>query len=203
MPHCCAAKFAALKSVALKSAALGALFVVGASTAALAHPGHAGGVAAGLAHPFTGLDHMLAMVAVGLWAAQLGRPAIWLLPAVFPLTMAAGAALGMSGVAMPWVEIGILASVVVLGAAVALGLRLSLVASAAMVGVFAVFHGHAHGAEIPAAASPSLYGLGFVAATLILHGIGVGIGALTQRPLPLRAAGGAIAAAGLVLLVTH
>ncbi len=142
---------------------------------------------------------MLAMVAVGLWASQLGRPAIVMLPLVFPLTMAAGAMLGANSVAMPWVELGILASVVTLGAAVAFRLRLSLLASAALVGVFAVFHGHAHGHEIPASASPLLYGLGFVAATLALHGIGLGIGILTQRPLLMRMAGGAIAAAGLVL----
>ena len=143
------------------------------------------------------------MVAVGLWASQLGRPAIWLLPLVFPLMMVAGAALGASGVTIPWVEIGILASVVVLGAAVALGVRASLAASAALVGAFAVFHGSAHGAEIPAAASALHYGLGFVAATLALHGIGIAIGVLTQRALLMRAAGGAIAAAGLLLFVVH
>jgi urease accessory protein len=171
------------------------------SSAAFAHPGHGGGLAAGLTHPFTGLDHMLAMVAVGLWASQLGRRAIWLLPVVFPLMMAAGAALGMSGAALPGVEVGILASVVTLGAAVALGVRAPLLASAVLVGVFAVFHGYAHGAEIPAAASPLLYGLGFVAATLALHGIGIAVGLLTQRPLLMRTAGGAIAAAGLLLFV--
>ena len=126
-----------------------------------------------------------------------------MLPLVFPVTMAAGAMLGANGVAMPWVEIGILASVVTLGAAVAFGLRLPLLASVALVGIFAVFHGHAHGHEIPAAASPLLYGLGFVAATLALHGIGLGIGTLTQRPLLMRAAGGAIAAAGLLLFAVH
>ena len=187
----------------VKSVPLVALALAGLISPALAHSGHAGGLAAGLAHPFTGLDHMLAMVAVGLWASQLGRPAIWLLPLVFPVTMAAGAVLGANGVAMPWVEIGILASVVTLGAAVAFRLRPSLAASAVLIGAFAVLHGHAHGHEIPAAASPLLYGLGFVAATVALHGIGLGIGTLTQRPLLMRAAGGAIAAAGLVLFVVH
>ena len=177
--------------------------VAGFSSAASAHPGHGSGLAAGIAHPFSGLDHVLAMVAVGLWAAQLGRPAIWLLPLVFPLVMAAGAVMGANGVALPWIEIGILASVVVLGAAVALGWRVSLAGSAVLVGVFALFHGHAHGHEFPAAGSPLLYGLGFIAATLALHAVGIGAGVLTRRPLLMRGAGGAIAAAGLVLLVLH
>jgi urease accessory protein len=180
-----------------------AVAVIVLNSAAFAHPGHGGGLAAGLSHPLTGLDHMLTMFAVGLWASQLGRKAIVTLPLVFPLVMAAGAALGANGVAVPWVEIGILGSVVVLGAAVALGLQASLVASAALVGMFAVFHGFAHGAEIPAAASPLLYGLGFVAATLALHAIGVAAGSLTQRPLLMRTAGGAIAAAGLLLFVVR
>ena len=177
--------------------------VIALNSAAFAHPGHGGGLAAGLSHPFTGLDHMLAMVAVGLWASQLERRAIILLPIMFPSMMAVGAALGMSGVAMPWVEIAILVSVVTLGAAVALGVQASLVVSAALVGAFAVFHGFAHGAEIPTSASPLLYGLGFVAATLALHAIGVAVGSLTQRPLLMRAAGSAIAAAGLLLFVVR
>jgi urease accessory protein len=189
------------KTVSL--AALTAVVLAGLSSAALAHPGHGGGWAGGFAHPFTGLDHMLAMVAVGLWASQLGRPALWILPAVFPVVMALGAIMGANGVAMPWVEIGILASVVVLGAAVALSWQVSLLASAALVGVFALFHGHAHGTEFPAADSPVLYGLGFIAATLILHAIGVGIGLVTRRPVVMRTAGGAIAAVGLLLLVAH
>lgn len=180
---------------------LAAVAVAGFSSAALAHPGHGGGLVDGLAHPFTGLDHMLAMVAVGLWASQLGRRAMWLLPAVFPLVMAAGAVMGAHSVALPLVEVGIIASVVVLGAAVAFGLRVSLLASAALVGVFALLHGHAHGNEFPAADSPLLYGIGFIAATVALHAIGIAIGLLTQRPLVMRTAGGAIAAVGLLLLV--
>jgi len=180
-----------------------AALVAGSGSAAFAHPGHGEGLAAGLAHPFSGLDHLLAMLAVGLWASQLGRKAIVSLPLVFPLMMAVGAALGANGVAMPWVEIGILASVVTLGAVVAFGLQVPLAANALLVGAFAVFHGHAHGAEIPAAASPLLYGIGFVAATVTLHAIGVAIGLLTQRPLLMRGAGGAIAAAGVLLFVMH
>jgi urease accessory protein len=186
---------------ALSTLTLVVVAVAGFGPAALAHPGHTGGLTAGLAHPFTGLDHMLAMVAVGLWASQLGRPAIWLLPIVFPLMMAAGALGGLNGAALPWVEIGILTSVVVLGAAVALGAQASLLTSAGLVGAFAVLHGAAHGAELPAAASPLLYGIGFVAATLALHGIGITIGAATHRPLLMRTVGGAIAAAGLLLFV--
>ena len=185
----------------LSLAALAAVAVAGFSSAAFAHPGHTGGLTDGLAHPFTGLDHVLAMVAVGLWASQLGRRAMWLLPAVFPAVMAAGAVMGAYGVALPWVELGIIASVVVLGAAVAFGLQVSLVVSAALVGVFALFHGHAHGNEFPAVDSPLLYGVGFIAATVTLHAIGIAIGMLTQRPLVMRTAGGAIAAVGLLLLV--
>jgi urease accessory protein len=184
------------------------LAVAGLSTAAFAHPGHGSGLTGGLAHPFTGLDHMLAMVAVGLWASQLGRPAMWLLPAVFPAVMAAGALLGASGVALPLVEPGIMVSVLVLGAAIALALRPPLAASVAVIALFALLHGHAHGAEMPAAGSALLYGAGFIAATLALHGVGLAIGsaigALAFRPAGVwatRTAGAAIVAAGLVLLV--
>jgi urease accessory protein len=175
--------------------------VAGFSTTAFAHPGHGGGLAAGLAHPFTGLDHMLAMVAVGLWASQLGRPALWTLPVVFPLMMALGAALGTGGVVMPWIEIGILVSVVVLGAAVALQVRAPLAIGAVLVAAFAVLHGYVHGAELSSGSSAWLYGLGFVAATLILHGVGIALGLAARPPLLMRAAGGAIAAAGLLLFM--
>ena len=189
---------------ALRSVPLAALMIAGFSTAALAHPGHGGGLMAGLAHPFTGLDHMLAMVAVGLWASQLGRPAMWTLPVVFPAMMALGAALGTSGVVAPWIEIGILVSVVVLGAAVALGITAPLAIGAVLVGAFAVLHGYVHGAELPAESSAWLYGIGFVAATLVLHGIGIGVGTFTRSVRwSMRAAGGAIAAAGLLLFIVH
>jgi urease accessory protein len=177
------------------------------STAAFAHPGDHShlGIAAGFAHPFTGLDHLLAMVAVGLWASQLGGRALWLLPLTFPVVMAAGAALGFSGVALPWVEIGITASVLVLGAAIALTYRPSLAVSLPLIGLFALLHGYAHGVELPAQTSTLGYGAGFVAATLALHLAGLAIGLAANR-LPVRfaarTAGGAIAAVGAVLLVT-
>jgi urease accessory protein len=189
--------------LALRSIPLTALMIAGFGTAAFAHPGHGGGLMAGLAHPFTGLDHMLAMVAVGLWAAQLGRPAMWTLPVVFPAMMALGAGLGTNGVVAPWIEIGIVFSAVVLGAAVAFGIKAPLAIGAVLVGAFAVLHGYVHGAELPAESSAWLYGLGFVAATLVLHGIGIGLGTCTQRSLIQRAAGGAIAAAGLLLFIVH
>ena len=123
----------------------------------------------GFAHPFTGLDHLLAMVAVGLWASQLGGRALWLLPLTFPVVMAAGAALGFGGVALPWVEIGITVSVLVLGAAVALTYRPALAVSLPLIGLFALLHGYAHGVELPAQTSALTYCAGFVAATLGLH----------------------------------
>ena len=192
-----------MPNLAFKFVPLAALLVAGFSSAALAHPGHGGGLAAGLAHPFTGLDHALAMVAVGLWASQLGRPALWTLPVVFPAMMALGAALGTSGLVAPWIEIAITVSVVVLGAAVALRAQVPLAVGAVLVAAFAVLHGYVHGAELPAGSSVWLYGIGFVAATLALHGIGISAGLLAQRPLLMRAAGGAIAVAGLLLFVVH
>jgi urease accessory protein len=177
------------------------------STAAFAHPGDHShfGFAAGFAHPLTGLDHLLAMVAVGLWASQLGGRALWLLPLTFPVVMAAGAALGLSGVTLPWVEIGITASVLVLGAAVALTYRPTLAVSLPLIGLFALLHGYAHGVELPVQTSALGYCAGFVVATLALHLAGLAIGLAANR-LPVRfaarTAGGAIAAVGAVLLVT-
>jgi urease accessory protein len=191
----------------LSVAALVAGALTGFSSAAFAHVGDHSGLSfvEGLAHPFTGLDHMLAMVAVGLWASQLGRPAIWLLPATFPVVMAIGAAFGISGRELPWIEIGIAASVLVLGAAVALALRPSLIVSAALVALLALLHGYSHGVELPASASALTYGAGFVAATLMLHAIGIAIGLLANA-IPLRyvarTAGAAIAAVGVFLLAT-
>jgi len=174
-------------------------------TAAFAHIGDHSHMsfAEGLAHPFTGLDHMLAMVAVGLWASQIGGRALWLLPVTFPVVMAAGAALGFGGVALPWVEIGIAISVLVLGAAVALRARPSLAVSVPLIAAFAALHGYSHGVELPADVSALTYAAGFVAATLVLHLIGIGLGLAANR-LPVhfvaRAAGGAIALAGVALL---
>ena len=159
--------------------------------------------AAGLSHPFSGLDHILAMVAVGLWAAQLGGRALWLVPITFVLTMAAGGALGFMGMPLPHVELGIAGSVLVLGGLVAFSSRLPLAASMGLVGVFAVFHGYAHGAEMAAEASAVWYSLGFMVATAILHGIGIGAGLAAGRGVParlVRFSGAAIAASGLVML---
>lgn len=177
---------------------------------ALAHTGHgaAAGLAAGAGHPLAGLDHVLAMVAVGILAAQLGGRALWAVPAAFLGAMILGGLLGVAAAAEPFVEQGIAISVVLLGLIIALGQRLPPAAAAALVAGFAVFHGHAHGAEMPADASGLLYGLGFALATASLHlaGIGLGLGARrlaeTLGRLAVRASGGTIAAAGVYLAVS-
>jgi urease accessory protein len=191
----------------LSLAALVAAATAGFSSAAFAHVGDHSHMSfvEGLLHPFSGLDHVLAMVAVGLWASQIGGRALWLLPLTFPAVMAAGAALGFGGVQLPWVEIGIAASVMVLGAAVAFALRPTLAVSIPLIGLFALLHGYSHGLELPADASALTYGAGFIAATLVLHMIGIGIGVAAGR-MPVRfaarTAGGAIAVLGVALLVT-
>jgi urease accessory protein len=171
---------------------------------AFAHSGSSsGGFIGGFAHPLFGPDHVVAMVAVGLWGAFLGAPAIWLLPIVFPLVMALGGALGILGVTLPAVETGIAASAVVLGMMVALAARPPLWVAAVLVGVFAIFHGHAHGTELPAGADAVAYSLGFVIATGLLHLAGIAFGLLARWPtgrLAVRAAGGAIALVGLAFL---
>lgn len=171
-----------------------------------AHPGHAGheagGIGWGLMHPFTGLDHLLAMVAVGLWAVQLGGRARWALPAAFVGAMTLGSALGMGGAVLPLVEPMILASALVLGALVAFSVRLPLLASVAVVALGAVFHGHAHGAEIPAASSGWLTALGFVSSTAALHVAGIVGGLALQRlakSRAVRAAGATIFTVAVLL----
>jgi urease accessory protein len=165
--------------------------------------GQSSGFLSGLLHPVSGLDHVLAMVAVGLWGAQLGAPAIWLLPLTFPLVMAFGGMLGLMGVPLPGAEVGIALSALVLGLAIVTAWRPALWAAAAVVGFFAIFHGHAHGTELPAGASGLAYSLGFVAATGALHACGIGIG-VVQRwsagQLFLRATGAGVAAAGAAFL---
>jgi urease accessory protein len=173
---------------------------------ALAHSTHgvAGGFASGFAHPVLGWDHVIAMVAVGLWGAFLGKPSIWLLPLVFPLVMALGAAAGILGLPLPGVELGIAGSAVVLGLLIALRSRLPLAAAAVIVGAFAVFHGHAHGVELPAATNPVAYGVGFVVATGLLHLIGIAFGLLVRWPrgvVAVRAAGGLISVLGCAFLL--
>lgn len=155
-----------------------------AAGAAQAHTGEgvAGGLISGFLHPLFGWDHVVAMVAVGLWGAVLGLPALWLLPVVFPVVMALGGALGVVGVPLPAVETGIALSGVVLGLLVAFAVRAPLWIAALIVGAFAVFHGHAHGTELPAAADPIAYAVGFVIATGFLHLAGIAIGLLWGRP---------------------
>ncbi|WP_454915099.1 HupE/UreJ family protein [Xanthobacter sediminis] len=160
----------------------------------------------GFGHPLGGLDHMLAMVTVGIFAWQLGGRAIWAVPATFVALMAVGGALGISGVEVPFVELGIGLSVVVLGAVVAFGLKAPLAVAMAVVGFFAIFHGHAHGTEMPLDASGVSYGLGFMAATALLHLAGLGIGMAigrfgeTHGEKVVRGAGAAVAVAGLALI---
>ena len=163
-----------------------------------------GGFAAGLMHPVLGWDHVAAMVAVGLWGAFLGNPALWLLPVIFPLVMAVGGVLGLAGVALPAVEIGIAASALVLGILILLAVRLPLWLAGTIVGAFAIFHGRAHGTELPHAASPLAYSLGFVISTGLLHLAGIAFGLLTASHLGrqlVRGLGGVIAAAGTLFLI--
>lgn len=177
-----------------------------AAGAASAHEasGAAGGFSSGFLHPLAGPDHVVAMVAVGLWGAFLGRPALWLLPVVFPLVMAAGGAAGVLGMPLPGVEVGIAVSAIALGAAVAWGWRAPLALAAVLVAAFAVFHGHAHGTELPQAADPIAYSLGFVVATGLLHLAGIGFGELTRWPWggkAVRGLGALIAVVGAGFLV--
>jgi urease accessory protein len=156
---------------------IAAAFLPLAPTVAFAHPGHDGAsLISGFMHPLGGLDHIIAMVAVGLLAARLGGRALWLVPASFVAAMAAGGLVGVAGVAVPYAETGIAISVVVLGAIAAFGVAMPVAAATGLVGFFAVFHGYAHGIEMPETVSGLAYGAGFVAATAVLHGIGVGLG---------------------------
>lgn len=161
------------------------------------------GLSQGFAHPLLGFDHLLAMIAVGMWAAQLDGRAVWVVPAAFIGMMAAGAGLALSGISFPAVELGIVGSLLVIGALIAAAVRLPAAVGGALVGFFALFHGHAHGAEIPEAASALLYGLGFVAATAALHGTGLAVALYLKgstRPWAVRAGGAGVAAAGLAML---
>ncbi len=162
-----------------------------------------GGMQSGLLHPVSGLDHVLAMVAVGLWGAQLGAPQIWLLPIVFPLVMACGAALGVMGLQLPGVEIGIASSAIVLGIMVLFEAKPPIVVSSILVGVFAIFHGHAHGTELPHGESGILFSIGFVIGTGLLHAAGIGIGVIHRWPWGekcLRAAGALVFMGGCYFL---
>lgn len=184
-----------------------ALFVLLALPgAAAAHTG--GGETAsllhGLSHPLGGADHLLAMVAVGIWAAQIGGRALWAVPSAFVGVMVLGGAFGFSGLPAPFIETGILASVLILGVLIAGAFRLPLLFSAAVVGFFGVFHGYAHGAEMPATLGAGLYTAGFVLATAALHAAGMALGMVlrhTDLQAVQRLAGGAIAVSGVYLAV--
>jgi len=182
-----------------------------ASTAAQAHigAGNTDGIIQGLAHPFSGVDHILAMVAVGLFAAHLGGRALWLVPLSFISMMVIGGAFATAGVDLPFAEVGISFSVLVLGIGVAVGLSVPTAAAMAMVGLLAIFHGHAHGAEMPESLSRFEYGLGFVLATATLHTLGIGV-SLSVGEMPqsyknrtLQITGSAIALAGVALLTGY
>lgn len=176
---------------------------------ASAHPGHDGGhdlswdFSGGFAHPVLGLDHLLAMIAVGVWAAQLGSRARWLVPATFVGVMTLAAALGRQGVAPAGLEQMIAASLLAFGLMIAMAKRLPLAAGLGLTALFAAFHGFAHGAEIPASSGALSYGLGFVAATVLLHAAGLALGQLTARRSSwfAKTAGAAVAAVGAVMLV--
>jgi urease accessory protein len=187
-----------LRRIAIATAALFA-----AATPAFAHlgPGEHGSFTAGFSHPLFGLDHILAMVAVGLWATMIGGRAVWLVPSAFVGTMVAGFALAVAGVPLPFLEPAILASVVVLGLLVAAAVKLPVAAGSALVGLFALFHGHAHGGEL-GTASALPYLVGFAVATALLHGAGIGIGLLLGSragTIAVRALGAGTALAGVVL----
>lgn len=177
-------------------------------SAALAHTGigDASGFAHGFSHPVSGLDHILAMVMVGVFAWQLGARALWLVPATFVVVMAVGGGLGIAGIDVPFVELGIALSVVVLGAAVAFGVKAPVALAMALVGLFAIFHGYAHGAEMPESAGGIAYAVGFMIATAVLHLAGIGVGFLIGKfgerygDVVVRSAGALAAVAGLGIL---
>ncbi len=174
--------------------------MLGASGAACAHPGHdTSGLAAGLAHPFSGIDHLLAMVAVGIWAMQGGGRRVWLLPAAFMTMLAVGAGLAMAWPVLHGVETGIAASVLALGLLTALAVRVPAVLGMGITAAFGLVHGYAHGLELPASAHPASYALGFLAATAFLHLSGIAVG--RRFAIFAKAVGVAIAACGGYLLL--
>jgi urease accessory protein len=165
--------------------------------------GEAIGFAGGFLHPISGLDHILAMVAVGMWGAQLGAPAMWVLPVVFPMVMALGGMMGLMGIKLPGIELCIALSALALGFAVCREARPKLWIAAIIVGIFAIAHGHAHGTELPLGADGALYSIGFVIATGLLHALGIGIGLVHRWPagaIALRVAGAVVAMGGVFFL---
>ncbi|KOR33518.1 Ni/Fe hydrogenase [Achromatium sp. WMS3] len=191
-----------MKQVSILACAIVFLTLTGIANAH-ENVGIAGGFISGFMHPFFGLDHVVAMIAVGLWGTFLGSPAIWILPMVFPLVMAFGGALGVINIPIPAIEIGIALSALVLGTMVACAARPPLWIAAILVGIFAIFHGYAHGAELPSAANPLAYSIGFVIATGLLHLSGIIFGLLEYWPvgkIAVQIAGGCIALAGVGFL---
>jgi urease accessory protein len=185
-------------------AAVGVAIAAHPSAQAHIEHGEAGGFASGFKHPWSGWDHIAAMVAVGLWGAQLGAPAIWLLPVTFPLVMAIGGFMGLVGIPLPGVEVGIGLSALMLGIMVVAEVKPKhLVWPAILVGAFGLFHGHAHGTELPPGESGILYSIGFVVATGTLHACGIALGLVHRWPLgevAVRIGGAVIAAAGAYFL---
>ena len=178
-----------------------ALTAIAFCSVADAHPGHGFDVMAGISHPFLGLDHLLAMVAVGVWASQLGGRAMWLVPASFVALMALAGSVGMGGIALPVVESGIATSVLLLGLLIAFAVKVRPALAAVIVASFAVFHGYAHGAEMPVLGTPWQYGFGFILSTAVLHGLGLLLGgSLRNQGLGLRAAGVLVAASGACMM---
>lgn len=176
------------------------------AVAAQAHTseGSAQGFFAGVMHPLSGFDHLLAMVAVGIWGATLGRPLVVALPIAFPLLMVVGGILGITGVPLPYIEVGIALSVFVLGLSIALAWRAPVAVALVIVASFGVFHGYAHGAELPSAVAPAAYVAGFVICTGALHMAGIALGMiknLSNGSQILRACGAAISAAGVWILL--
>jgi urease accessory protein len=197
-----------MKKLLIGSSTIAALAMV--PTIALAHPGsldHIHGLTDGIMHPLTGLDHVLAMVAVGLLAAQLGGRALWITPLSFVAMLVVGALLAMVQIAVPLVEVGIAFSIISLGLVLLFGVGLPTVGAMALVGFFAIFHGYAHGLEVPNTASALSYGVGFVLATGLLHLAGITLGlfarraAVSLRPGLFRAAGATFTLAGIALLI--
>lgn len=187
-----------------RTAFIAALMLPAMASAHPGLPGHTHGFANGLAHPFSGLDHLLAMTAVGLWAVQRGGKAIWMMPLAFISAMALGGMLGMAGLGqVPIIDQAIAASVLIMGIFIATATRMPLGASVFIIGLFALFHGYAHGAEMPATASGLLYGAGFIVATAVLHlcGITIGLAAHKTNSMKIiRAAGYIVAACGIGLI---
>jgi urease accessory protein len=194
----------AVRSISSGIAGLAGLLTLPSQALAHVVPGPIGGFSGGFEHPLTGPDHLMAMFAVGLWGALLGGRSVWALPVAFPMVMVGGGIAGMAGLALPYAEIGIALSMLVLGTAIAAKWRPPIAIPLFLVAVFAVFHGYAHGVELPQAADPVTYATGFVLATGSIHVAGIVVGILLAKPfhgLLARALGGIIAAGGLYYLL--